>query len=316
VANFSISKSSERAPSVITIDASQSTDADSTIVSYGLSVNGELTTQSTPVFTIDANSAASFNLILTVTDSQGLSNQKTDSFEILPALVAPVASISVNPTTGRVPLDVVIDASNSMDSDGSIVKYDLSINGELISQTTPVFNFNVTEANTYNLSLTVTDSDGLTNTTTQAVTYDPALVAPIASFTINPISGRVPLDVVVDAGASSDSDGTIAKYDLYVNENLVSQTTPIFNLNVDEAATLNLRLVVTDNDGLTSESIKTVTYEAPLVTPVASLSATPSEAEVPFEVTLDASNSTDADGTIVNYVFLMEQMLSHQLVQL
>ncbi|MCR9205765.1 MAG: PKD domain-containing protein, partial [Halobacteriovoraceae bacterium] len=302
-ADFTLSKISGRVPFSTVLDASNSTDIDGTIVKYDLSVNGSVTSQTDPIFNLRFNESGSVNLLLTVTDSQGLTSEKSATLQVLPALVAPVAGLSVTPESGRVPLDVTVDASSSTDADGTIVKYDLLVNGNLISQTSPQFSFNVDEEGSYNLVLTVTDSDGLTNSTTKIVSYDPALVAPVAAFKITPEEGRIPQDVIIDASASSDSDGSIVKYDLYVDENLISQSTAIFNLDVVDAKTYNLRLVVTDSDGLTNEVQKSATYLPALIAPVASLTASPSEAEVPFEVTLDASLSTDSDGTIVNYIF-------------
>ncbi|PID30197.1 MAG: hypothetical protein CR982_01560 [Candidatus Cloacimonadota bacterium] len=72
-----------------------------------------------------------------------------------------------------------------------------------------------------------------------------------------------------------DSDGTIDKVDLYLNDEMVvSLTNEPFNYNWDtsnfEAGNYNLKAVATDNDGLTGESIDVNvslihSYQAPVV---------------------------------------------------
>ncbi len=126
----------------------------------------------------------------------------------------------------------------------------------------------------------------------------------MANLLVSPNSGRVPQNVTLDATTSSDADGTIVKYDFYVDGALVnSNSNSTYSFNADIPKTYEFKVIVTDSDGLTSEAKVSATFSPPLIAPVASLSATPLEAEVPFEVTLNAGGSTDADGEIVSYVY-------------
>jgi len=80
----------------------------------------------------------------------------------------PVAIFSVSPQQGQPPLTVTLDASSSSDPDGTIEKYDWSVNGQPTSPNNGVTNSNIKEmtfntAGTYTIELTVTDNDGLTD---------------------------------------------------------------------------------------------------------------------------------------------------------
>jgi len=86
---------------------------------------------------------------------------------------------------------------------------------------------------------------------------------PIAAFKVSPQQGQPPLTVTLDAGDSSDPDGTIVTYDWSVNGQPTSPDSGVTNSNIREmtfntAGTYTIELTVTDNDGLTDEAQKTV----------------------------------------------------------
>jgi len=80
---------------------------------------------------------------------------------------SPTASFTANPTSGIAPLEVAFDASNSSDSDGSIISYAWDFkdgntgNGETINHT-------FSSIGNYNVRLTVTDDKGATDSNNQA----------------------------------------------------------------------------------------------------------------------------------------------------
>jgi len=90
-----------------------------------------------------------------------------------PANVAPVAGFTVTPSSGTVPLRVTADASASTDADGSITSYAWNFGngqsglGQVATQT-------YTTAGSFTVTLTVTDDDGATASTTRTVTGNTA----------------------------------------------------------------------------------------------------------------------------------------------
>jgi PKD repeat protein len=89
------------------------------------------------------------------------------------AMVAPVADFTWSPTTPKVGDVVTFDASASTPDGGEITSWDWDFNdtttgtGEIVTHT-------YTATGTYSVNLTVTDSEGLTNSTTKSITITKA----------------------------------------------------------------------------------------------------------------------------------------------
>ncbi|MCP4699125.1 MAG: S8 family serine peptidase, partial [Gammaproteobacteria bacterium] len=81
-------------------------------------------------------------------------------------------------------------------------------------------------------------------------------ILPIANFTVSPAEGVVPLNIELDAGNSSDPDGSIIKYEWTISapsENyLLSSLEEIISLNLEEIGVYAISLRVTDNYGAAS----------------------------------------------------------------
>lgn len=77
---------------------------------------------------------------------------------------APVASFTYSPIYPISNETVTFNASSSYDPDGTIVSYDWDF-GDGTNGTAMITTHNYTSAGTYNVTLTVTDNDGLTNST-------------------------------------------------------------------------------------------------------------------------------------------------------
>ncbi len=80
--------------------------------------------------------------------------------------VAPTASFTATPTTGRAPLSVAFDGSGSRDSDGTISTYSWNFGDGTPTATGATTTHQYTTAGTFTATLTVTDNGGLTNNTT------------------------------------------------------------------------------------------------------------------------------------------------------
>jgi hypothetical protein len=127
-------------------------------------------------------------------------------------------------------------------------------------------------------------------------------VGPAARATITPTSGVAPLDVTVDASATTALGAPITTYGVQCG-NGTTVTQQVSHCLYSGAGTFTITLTVTDAAGLRdslTQAITVSTDSAPTVT----LTATPAQQYVPQVVTLDASGSTDTDATpIASYSF-------------
>lgn len=125
-------------------------------------------------------------------------------------------------------------------------------------------------------------------------------VPPVASFTISPQQPVEPGTVVTfDASASSDADGSIVSWDWdLVDDGVVDAQGEVVTFTYPNAGYLVVRLVVTDNDGLTDEATGIIDIVSMLSEPpVAAFDIAPSTSEVlGTTFAFDASASTDDVG--------------------
>jgi YD repeat-containing protein len=139
------------------------------------------------------------------------------------------------------------------------------------------------------------------------ITLDPggSNQPPTASFTANK-PNPLPLNTAVtfDASASTDLDGTIAKYEWDLNGDGTFETdtgtTPTVSKTFTAEGTYDVRLRVTDNGAATDLTVRTydVLGNQP---PTATFTASPNPAFATQTVTFDATGSADPDGTIATY---------------
>lgn len=226
-------------------DGSNSSDSDGSISSYSWSFGGSGVNASNTFA-----SAGSYNVTLTVTDNNGATNSSSQTVTVTaaPVNIAPTASFTSNCTN----LSCSFDGSASSDSDGTIAAYSWSIGG-----TASTASITYASAGTYNITLTVTDNDGATNSATSSVTVTAAAnIAPTASFTSN----CTDLSCSFDGANSSDSDGSIASYAWSFGATGVSASNTYAN-----AGTYNVTLTVTDNNGATNAVTNSVSVTSPPV---------------------------------------------------
>jgi probable HAF family extracellular repeat protein len=151
-----------------TFDGSSSTD-DAGIVKYTWSWgNGRSESHSTPVSKNTFASAGTYCVTLTVTDAQGLTGSVTKSVQVPTAAPnqPPVAAIGSYTCSGQqYPHQCSFDASASTDDKG-IVSYTWNWgNGRVETKKGPTARNTWASAGTYVVTLTVTDTDGLTGST-------------------------------------------------------------------------------------------------------------------------------------------------------
>jgi len=173
---------------------------------------------------------------------------------------SPTASFTATPISGVAPLGVSFNASNSSDSDGSIISYAWDFkdgntgNGQTINHT-------FSSTGSYNVMLTVLDNEGATDSVTKTITVtDPITTnqSPTASFTATPTSGVAPLGVSFNASNSSDSDGSIISYAWDFKDGNTGSG-QIINHTFSSIGSYSVKLTVTDDKGATDSVTKTIT---------------------------------------------------------
>lgn len=170
---------------------------------------------------------------------------------------APVAGISMNPSSPRPGEEVTLSGANSSDTDGEVVRYVWSVDGETVADSTePAYETTFESAGEYEVGLVVEDDDGAqdpTGTAIEVVENRPPTAA-LSVFPEEPIVGE-PIDL--DASGSTDPEGAIVAYrwDLdgdgtVERESETAGTTVTF----DDAGDRTVRVVVVDDRGDTDET--------------------------------------------------------------
>ena len=122
------------------------------------------------------------NITLTVTDNDGDSNSDAVVINVTTSNQIPIADAggnqNVSDVDGNGSEQVVLDGSGSNDSDGMIQSYIWSKDGQQIaSGANPTVTLDV---GTYNITLTVTDNDGASNSDTVVINVITSNQNPIA----------------------------------------------------------------------------------------------------------------------------------------
>jgi hypothetical protein len=239
-------------------NAAGSSDLDGSIAKYEWSFDGddnyEVDAGGNPATTHTFGAPGDVTVKLRVTDDAGGTAVLAQSVRVT---LAPMASFTATPNPVTLHQPVSFDASASTDPDvgGSIVKYEWDLDGngayELDSGTDPTVQRAYDAGGTVVVKLRVTDADGAK--ATHSVNVVASNTLPFASLTASPNPVAAGASVLLDARGSSDSDGTIVKYDWDLDGNgsfeTTSGATPTRSHTYPNAATFNVGVKVTDNDG-------------------------------------------------------------------
>jgi len=166
IAVASANTTSGTSPLTVNFDGSGSSDDSGVIANYKWTLdNVEISNVSNFQYLFDEEGI--YNIVLTVTDEDGLSNSDGLLIDVAGANAAPVALAQADRTQGQAPLNVVFTGSNSTD-DNAITAYKWRITGAMVS-TSADFNYTFTQPGTYEVSLEVTDTEGLTSIDTLTI---------------------------------------------------------------------------------------------------------------------------------------------------
>jgi PKD repeat protein len=171
----------------------------------------------------------------------------------------PTASFAYSPGSPILGAAVAFDASGSMDPDGAIVSYAWDF-GDGASASGKTTSHAYATAGTYTVRLVVTDDDGATGTTTRSVVVTPPTPAnqpPTASFVYSPGSPIAGATVAFDASGSMDPDGAIVSYAWDFGDGGTASGAAVTHAYAF-TGTYPVRLAVTDNDGLTDTTTRSI----------------------------------------------------------
>lgn len=233
-------------------------------------------------------SSGSYAIRALVTDSGGRTGSSTVNITVgggsPPPPPPPTGSnnppsVSItNPSNGQsfsAGSNVSVGVSAS-DSDGSVVKYQIFVNGALVdtdgSAYTPHIISNISSGS-YAIKATVTDNDGATASTTVNISVGSGTPPPPPpSGGNNPPSVNItspsngqnfsPGSNVSVGVSASDSDGSVVKYQIFVNGVLVDTDGSFFTphpINNISAGSYAIKATVTDNDGATASTTVNIT---------------------------------------------------------
>jgi parallel beta-helix repeat protein len=184
VATFSFSPFAPTPDDVVAFDASPSYDLDGTIANYTWDFgDGNITTVAIPTITHVFSTDGIYAVNLTITDNDGL----TDWIVHMVTVGAPVAAFSFSPSSPDPDDAVVFDASASYDSDGTIANYTWNFDDGNITTVSTSIVIHVFSVNgSYNVNLTVTDNDGLTDWIVYTVTVGTPSQITVSFSTVTP----------------------------------------------------------------------------------------------------------------------------------
>ena len=187
-----------------------------------------------------------YRVTLTVTDETGATATRSQDVYVSGNLL-PIPRFTYQCSALR----CTFDGSSSSDPDGSILYY-AWWNGET-NIWGPTFTYTYSSAGPFTVTLSVTDNEGGTRSTSQVITLTPN-TRPVASFA----AACTELVCTFDGSASSDSDGTITSYAWNFGDGstAVGMTA---NHTYPWPGVFTVTLVVTDNIGDTDDQTTTLT---------------------------------------------------------
>jgi PKD repeat protein len=296
-ASFVYSPTSPKIDDRVNFNASASSDADGTIVSYQWAF-GDGGSGSGVTAGHKYKTAGTYAVVLVVEDNSGNHGTTSQTVTVTEG-DAPVASFVYSPTNPAENETIYFNASGSTDEDGTIVSFDWDFgDGTIASGQSVTHKYG--GSGSYTVVLRVTDDDGNTDNATQTISIGDN-DRPVASFIFSPTNPLVDERVHFDAADSYDPDGTIVGYEWDFGDGGTGSGVDVFH-RYSSKGSYTVYLRVTDNSGNTANTAKSVTV-SDNQSPTASFIFSPSVPLTGEPVYFNASESSDPDGTIVMYAW-------------
>jgi len=277
----------------VTINASKSTDDGSVAkYKYDWGEGTQLAWSNSPNAVHMYKKVGIFNLTVKVMDNSTLESPWAPKVKITVKNRDPWVNATASAYTVFTLINVSFDASRSGDREGVITYAWDFADGNLSTSQKPVHLF--AKTGYYNITLTVKDVNGATNSTKLLVHV--LNRAPTASFKASGKEGNATTQFNF-VPKVQDMDGTIVKFQWDFGDGTSSVSEAPVHKYKDDGI-YNVTLVVFDDDGAPSEKVywNIIIDNLP---PVANLTADEVEAFT-YELIHFTSGSTDIDGTITN----------------
>ncbi len=267
----------------------------------------------TPTFTtptVTSDTLLRFELL--VFDVDGLRARVTTSVYVLDVIL-PVANAGPDQTVNEGTI-VYLDGSASTDEDGFVISYSWTqVAGppvDIINANSmyPTFAAPAVIANIpITIELKVTDDEGAIGTDQVIINVVVVPGTPVANAGPDQAQPAFAL-VALDGTASSDTDGTIRRYEWlqesgpFVTLTGSTTATPTFTMpDVTVGTTFVFSLTVWDNNNLAASDLVQITTSEITQPPVANAGPDMTYSTNQSGLVLDGAASTDPDGTIVQY---------------
>jgi PKD repeat protein len=280
-------------------------DPDGSVASYAWDVDGNGTDNfaaGTATKTASFAAPGTYPVKVRVTDNSGAATVAT--LNVTVGNRAPTVSLASSPALPQTGQTFTLTAT-AADTDGSVASYAWDVDGNATDDFTAgpsTKTASFAAKGTYPMKVRVTDNGGASTVAKLDVSVGNR--APIADFTQslpNPTTGQL----LTLSSTSTDPDGTIVSYawaidhDGLFDDGTGSRTSRSFTF----PGTRNVKLRVTDNDGVSTTVTKTVTIANRA--PVGVIDIAPAAPLVGEEVTF-SSGSSDPDGTITSLAWALD----------
>jgi PKD repeat protein len=270
----------------------ESTDSDGTLVEWQWDFgDGHSSTAQNPVHTYAEE--GSYSVTLSVWDDEGATDSETGTVTVPPpGNQPPVADFETTVTGFHVQFT---DLSTDPDPDGSLISWHWRF-GDGATAYDPSPDHTYSAAGTYQVTLTVVDNYGASDSETRGVTVtSPGNQAPTADF-----STEITDLSVSFTDLSDDPDGNVDAWSWDFGDG-TNSTERDPTHTYAKAGTYSVILTVTDDDGATGSATKTVTVTVPTPgnqPPVADFSSTITGLYVDFT---NLSTDPDPDGEVISW---------------
>lgn len=241
----------------VDFDGTLSKDEDGEVINYEWDFGDESANEVGPNASHTFSQIGQYTVVLTVLDND---NKKgTTSVVVIISegeKAAPTAKITTTPSPaqGNVPLVITFDGSESKAESGDIISYlwNFGDSSSPVQTTAPTTSHKFEKVGIWPVTLTVTDSNGLTSKTEikVAVNTEP----PVAKFEASKTVGFAPVEIAFDAAESS---GNITKYTWNFDDGTLD-TGVVAKHTFKTKDTYTVRLTVEDAQGQVSIAEKTI----------------------------------------------------------
>ena len=257
-----------------------------------------------------------YDVELTITfKNKKTGEETTQSPEPIPVSIANesiVAIIDVDSAKGNAPFTIELDGSKSTDPDGEIATYAWEVDGGGFEEGDAILTHEFTQIGEYIVKLRVTNTKGEYGITEQEIVVEAGDMPVPVIEVLNNDSDKYYTEqsYTFDASKSTSPAGTIRRFDWDFGDGSSIVKTRTAQHTFKDAGTYKVLLALTDEDGNEGETEVTLEVSTPASAPKAKILTIPAKASaddnfiegtVPFEVTFDATKSTDTDDDIVDY---------------